>query len=159
VDLAGMKICAVTAVFDFCGDDRIYRNYYRFRNALTVPLTTVELNHHRIADANHVSGKSVLWLKENLLDIGWRGLPKDYDAIGLFDGDIEFMDHEWSPKALAMLETHDLIQPWSTVDHEGSDGSVVKTEPCYLANDNGRHGHAWICRRDWLKEWGCSIAR
>ena len=144
------RLIAVSCIFDFFGDDRLYRNYDRFRAKLPMPIVTVECvppgRTHRIPDAIHVHGASALFLKENLWDIGRKHVPPEYDAIAFCDPDFVCAE-DWASASLWALQTHDFVHPFQYKINEAPDGS-----------DDFREwsgpGVAWVLRRDWIDRAG-----
>jgi hypothetical protein len=85
----------------------------------------------RVANHVQVYVPDVLWVKENLINIGFSYLPDDWQYGGWFDRDIMFLNPNWLPETIAALEVSDIVQPWS--------------QCLYL---NSRHEHAPLVVRD-----------
>ena len=56
--------------------------------------------------------KDVLWVKENLINIGFKSLPSDWKYGAWIDRDIIFCNPKWVEQSIEKLQTYDLIQPW-----------------------------------------------
>jgi hypothetical protein len=56
---------------------------------------------------------NILWVKENLINIGFKNLPTDWQYGGWFDRDIEFFNPTWSEETINALQKYDLMQPWT----------------------------------------------
>lgn len=67
---------------------------------------------------------SVLWVKENLINLGVKQLPKDWQYMAWVDRDILFTNDNWVNETLAQLGSNDLVQPWTE---------------CVFLNDNHEH--------------------
>ncbi|MBU0958233.1 MAG: glycosyltransferase [Nanoarchaeota archaeon] len=57
--------------------------------------------------------KNLLWQKERLLNIALEKLPSDCDKIAWLDCDIIFQDNKWVDKTSKLLESFNIIQPYS----------------------------------------------
>ncbi len=125
---------------------------------------------------------SELWLKESLINIGIRRLPRDWKYVAWVDADIEFVRPNWAQETIHALQHYKVIQPWShsvdltpkydVVPNEWGnnvdksfcaawvDGDFTKVDPGYgLANSDLRaprchFGYAWAMRRELYEELG-----
>lgn len=68
-----------------------------------------------MAGANHVGvrAKTLLWVKENLLNIGIARLPQDWKYLAWIDADITFRNPDWAAETVQALQLYDIVQPWS----------------------------------------------
>lgn len=57
---------------------------------------------------------SVLWVKENLINIGVASLPDDWKYASWIDRDILFTNTSWVEETIQQLEYNDLVQPWTS---------------------------------------------
>ena len=108
---------AITSYFNPAHYSTRLANYQRFRDQLSVPLVTVELSFTGEfelgqGDADHliqISGGSVLWQKERLLNIAATHVPPGHH-IAWIDCDVVFEHSDWPQQALAQLESHAMVQ-------------------------------------------------
>ena len=56
--------------------------------------------------------KHVLWVKENLINIGFSCLPSDWQYGSWIDRDVMFCNPNWALEAVEKLKEYDVIQPW-----------------------------------------------
>jgi hypothetical protein len=64
---------------------------------------------------NHISvhAKTLLWAKENLLNIGIARLPADWKYVAWIDADVTFRKPGWAAETVHALQQYDVVQPWS----------------------------------------------
>jgi hypothetical protein len=105
---------------------------------------------------------SVLWHKENLLNILAKALPEKYSAVAWVDSDVLFSDDGWPAKAESLLELSGMVQLCSSVLHAGQHSATVfLTQPAMakvyhdtggLPNPGmkGHPGMGWAVRRDFF---------
>jgi hypothetical protein len=100
----------------------LYRQFERHMLESGVNLTVVECAYGDrpyecggAAGVNHVGvrAKTLVWSKENLLNIGIARLPCDAKYIATFDADIRFRRHNWAVETIHALQQYDIVQPWS----------------------------------------------
>jgi hypothetical protein len=110
-----------------------------------------------------IHGSSLLWNKENTIELGVHRLPRDWQYVCWLDGDIIFRDHNWATETVHYLGHHPIIQPWSTAINLGPHGEIIKVnhsfgwcwnhEPaCCTKMGKGGYklahpGFAWACTR------------
>jgi hypothetical protein len=54
--------------------------------------------------------RNVLWHKENLLNVGEKNIPDDFDKIAWIDPDVWFMNPSWFSDAEKALDLWPLVQ-------------------------------------------------
>lgn len=154
----------VCCYYNPAGYQRLLNNYWRFRENLNTPLTTVELSFNgqfEIDDAIHITGgpKNVMWQKERLLNIGIESLPHEVDKIAWVDADLLFLNPDWQQETLQKLELYPVVQLFQAVvdldaDNvfkrrlEGNAYGYQKNPNC---KDWKRPGGAWAARREVLQ--------
>lgn len=101
---------------------RLYRAFEKMVEDSGAILTTVELalrdrhfevtSHH---NPRHVQlrSPSVLWHKENLVNIGLRHLPADWEYVAWIDADVIFTRPDWATETVHLLQTYDVVQMWT----------------------------------------------
>lgn len=60
-----------------------------------------------------VRSKTVVWNKENLVNIGLSRLPAEWQYAAWIDADIEFRRPHWAAETVEALQLYDIVQPWS----------------------------------------------
>lgn len=113
---------AITSYFNPAGYQTKKRNYDRFREALAVPLVSVELAHAGFElgpdDADQLiqlRGGDVLWQKERLLNLALAALPAACTAVAWLDADLLFGNPAWPAQTLAALEDKVCVQLFEDV--------------------------------------------
>jgi len=114
----------------------VFANPIRWKNRLAVHkefeqhmldsgvrLTTVECaygerpfeltDHEGRINRVHVRAKTLVWNKENLINIGISRLPMDWHYVAWVDADVFFRKRDWATEAVHALQQYDVIQPWS----------------------------------------------
>ena len=118
------------------------------------------------ADIQHiqlpVSWKSALFLKENLFNIALKNTK--YSKLVFMDNDIEFSDPYWLNKTAALLDMHDVIQPFelcywmdeTNTKHLREKANCVQPiiEKQQLSGVRHHPGFVWAFRRDFLTAVG-----
>jgi len=121
-----------------------------------------------------VRAKTLVWNKENLLNVGISRLPTDWKYVAWIDGDVAFRKPSWASDAVHALQQYEIIQPWSDAYDLGpndehlqahvsfcrqffSDQPVVPDGPKFWKFDGGRYGYphsgyAWCATRQAI-EW------
>jgi hypothetical protein len=122
-----MTLWAITSYFNPAACRHRYDNYLRFRQALAVPLLTVELFFGDRPDLNaadaeqllqiRANSANLLWQKERLLNLACEALPADARHVCWLDCDLIFSDDDWPSKAESLLQHHDVVQLFSSVHH------------------------------------------
>jgi hypothetical protein len=118
---------------------------------------------------------SKLWIKENLINLAIRRLPKNWKYVAWVDADITFMNDTWAQDTIAKLvHEFDVVQIFQTCVNLGPLEEALKIDRSfgYMYRDNGHTYHptakygfwhpgfAWACTR-WaydtvggLVDWG-----
>ncbi len=123
------RLWAVTSYFNPADYRLKLKNYRVFRQALSVPLATVEYSHAgrfelQPADAEillQISGGDVMWQKERLLNVAMQSLPRDCEFVAWLDCDVVFQRHDWASAVQRELDRSPLFQLYRTVHHISRD--------------------------------------
>ena len=147
---------------------RLFRQFADHMRASGVHLTVVECQHgrrphelHDVAGIQHipVSARTMVWNKENLLNIAISRLPADWKYVAWLDADILFRRTDWAAETVQKLQIYDVIQPWSDcydlgpndehVQHHRSFCSLwCEGKPVGKGNYTFAHpGYAWAANR------------
>jgi hypothetical protein len=171
------KLYVVTAIFNPFRYQKHYENYRRFAQHMAdsgAILITIEMafgdrpwvvtdssNPHHI----QVRGNSVLWVKENLMDLAVQRIPDHgWKYVACIDSDIEFSRSDWVKETLEHLQHYHVVQPWSDAydlgpqqQHIGHYRSFcrqyLQRQPHGPGYDYWHSGYAWAYTRqawDWL---------
>jgi hypothetical protein len=74
-----------------------------------------------------VRTRSHIWIKENLMNLAVRLLPRDWKYVAFVDADVSFRNPDWAMETLHALQYHPVIQPWRQAHDLGPRGEVMKT--------------------------------
>jgi hypothetical protein len=115
-------VTAVTNPFRYYARTKLYQAFEKYVADSGAILYTVELalrdRHFEITDyANprHIQlrSPSVLWHKENLLNVAMRRLPADAEYIAWIDADVTFSRPDWVEETLHQLQLYKIVQMWT----------------------------------------------
>jgi hypothetical protein len=132
-----------------------------------VNLTVVECAYgerpFELADRPHirhigVRARSLVWVKECLLNIGITRLPEAAKWIAWIDADVEFRRKTWAADTVHALQQYDVIQPWSDCYELGPQGQHSEhhvsfcgqwwhQKPIAPGYQNAHCGYAWAASR------------
>ena len=118
-DLLHVVTCVANPI-RWASRERLYRDFASHMLESGVHLTTVECAYGDrpfaltdIPGVNHipVRARSLLWTKENLLNIGIARLPADWKYEAWVDADIHFRKPGWAAETIEALQQYDIVQP------------------------------------------------
>lgn len=179
----GQALWAVTSFFNPMRYRLRLANYRRFREALGVPLATIELGfdgHWELgaSDADlyvRIGGGDVMWQKERLLNLVLARLPATCKLVAWLDCDLLLPDPDWPERIGDALREAPLVQAYSRVHYLSRDAAggspelvidSVAARVCggqapsaVLGQSTNRTsgvspGMAWAARRDLLDRHG-----
>ena len=104
---------------------------------------------------------SKVWLKENLINIGVKSLPRDWKYMAWIDADIEFLNRNWVRDAIHELRSAEVVQLWRSAVNLGPNGEAIKVDKsfAYMFIGSGTKwtstdkygfwhtGYGWACTR------------
>jgi len=67
-----------------------------------------------IASHIGVRDKTLIWVKENLINIAVSRLPQDWKYVAWIDSDVFFRNSNWAADTVHALQQYDFVQPWAT---------------------------------------------
>lgn len=161
-----MAICFV--LFNPARTKRILMNYFYVRNLFEqqgLPVFTLELVYKgripEVADAFHVTSESTMFHKENLYRVLETKVPCQYTKLAFLDADVSFQEKNWYAKVSALLNTHDVVQPferahWLDLTYK----KTILTRKSVVMNEKElwdftfHPGFGWCMRRDWYRKVG-----
>lgn len=150
---------------------RLYRQFEEHMLNSGVHLTVVECAYgdrpHELGDNPRVAhvpvrARSLLWTKENLLNLGLARLPQDWRYAAWIDADVTFRKPGWASETVHALQQYDVVQPWSDCYDLGpNDGHLqLHRSFCRLAHEGApiqptgtdgyafaHPGYAWAATR------------
>ena len=130
---------------------RLYRQFEEHMLDSGVNLTTVECAYGERpfeiaarASVNlvQVRSRTLVWNKENLINIGISRLPADWKYVATADADIAFRRPGWATETVHALQQYDVVQPWSDAYDLGP-------------NDEHIQHHKSFCHQWWHKQPIC----
>lgn len=165
-------------------DSRIalYRKFEQHMIDSGVKLTVVECQYgdrpfelDDNPEVNHVGVRSntMVWNKENLINIGISRLPHDWEYVAWIDADITFRKKDWASEVVHALQHYEVVQPWEHCYDLGPNDEHIQTHRsfCYLYRHGKKimqgpkcgpgtpyefahPGYAWACRRSVIEACG-----
>ena len=115
-----------------------------------------------------VKNNSVMWLKENLINVAVSHLPKNWKTVAWVDADIVFLNRNWVNDTKESLEFYDVVQLFQSAVNLGPRGETIKVDKSfgYMHSRSGtpytsgdkygfwHPGYAWACTRSAWKQMG-----
>lgn len=154
---------------------RLFQDFADHMRASGVHLTVVECAYgdrpHELAGANWythvpVRASTMVWTKENLLNIGLAHLPSDWKYAAWVDADIMFRRADWAAETVHELQLYSIVQPWTDCYDLGPHGEHLHAHRsfCRVWRDGGEvggtygvfahPGYAWAATRQALESLG-----
>jgi hypothetical protein len=123
-----------------------------------------------------VRAKTLVWNKENLINVGISRLPADAKYIAWIDADVHFRNRAWAAETVHELQLYPVLQPWSDCYDLGPNGEhmahhvsfcrqyfhgkpVTPSGPRWWRSDGGPYdyphsGYCWAATREFLNAVG-----
>ena len=73
-----------------------------------------------------VRHRTLLWHKENLINLAISRLPADWHYVAWVDADVSFRNKSWATDTIHGLQTYKLLQPWDACYDLGPDGGHME---------------------------------
>jgi hypothetical protein len=67
---------------------------------------------------------SVLWVKENLINLAIKSLPSNWEYVCWIDSDIIFLNPNWTEETKSNLKNYDILQLYKTIFYVGENGNI-----------------------------------
>jgi hypothetical protein len=144
----------VTPVFNPRRYNRRYQLYREFEKRVAdagAVLHTVELalgdrpfQVTEYGNPNHLQVRSndEFFIKENLINLGFRNLPSNVKYMAWVDADVTFMHPDWAKETVEMLQHHPVVQMFSQVINlDPGHGSFQRWYGFAYSFVNGRKYH------------------
>lgn len=160
-------LAVITCHFNFCGYNKPKASLLRFLRQMStagIPVYGAEA----FLDKPATSGihgwtqikaheANILWQKERLLNLAERLVPAEFDKIAWIDPDVWFDNPRWHEQCDKMLDSFNVVQPFSFASWTGPDGAVCMRKPSMLAHGRpdpmtSHAGLAMAARRGLWKE-------
>jgi hypothetical protein len=118
----------------------LYKDFETHMLDSGVNLTVVECAYgerpHELANSNKfikhipVRAKTLVWNKENLLNIGVQRTP-EAKYIAWADADIYFRKPSWASDTVHALQQYDILQPWTDAFDMGPKDELIQTHKSF----------------------------
>ncbi len=160
-------IALITPYFNFNNFESLRTNFHRFRDALTYPVTAVELSLNGrfqcATEANDIringDARSIMFQRSRLVNLAIRRLPTNITKVAWVDSDVLFDDPEWLDKLSEKLNTVQVAQPFRMARYLDANDQVVRARPSWcsiIGTGQDRwassRGYAWGARIDALPQ-------
>jgi len=80
--------------------------------------------------------KSILWLKENMMNIGISRLPGNWKYVAFVDADVSFSRPDWVSETIAQLQIYKVVQMFSHCIDLGPNEEPLQTHQGF--------GYSWV---------------
>ena len=119
----------------FKAPDRLYLEFEQHMLDSGVHLTVVEcafgerpFHYDERKHVQHIGvrARTMLWHKENLINIGVSRLPPEWKYLAWVDTDIRFRKPGWAEETVHGLQHYAMLQPWDTAYDLGPDGEHME---------------------------------
>lgn len=102
-----------------------------------------------------------VWVKENLINLAIKNLPKEWYYVAWIDADLTFLNEQWVEETIKQLKLNDVVQLFETAANLGPLGETVKIDKGFVHQHlkSGKEytktykygfwhpGYAWACNR------------
>jgi hypothetical protein len=164
--MGGPILHVITTVFNPAGYASRYRLYREFAERMNTPgvqFHTVELaiadKPFAVTEEGHprhvrVRTPQALWYKENLVNLGIRRLPEDWEYVAWIDADVQFARPDWAQETIAQLQKHPVVQMFSLLANLGPNYHPLRMHPGFVyARAQSREG-SLAARGANMPAWG-----
>ena len=172
------NLYVVLPYFNFCGFKRRRDLFIQFveryvktpglRLVVVEAMGPAALGPLQVHEHIRLTSDSRVWLKENLINLGVKALPKDWKYVAWIDADLEFLNQNWVQETIRGLQRADVIQLWRTAVNLGPHGEAIKVDKSFaymfvgsgtdwVASDKygfWHPGYAWACTRAAFQKMG-----
>lgn len=111
---------------------------------------------------------SHVWIKENLINMAVKSLPRYWKYMAWIDADLEFLNTNWVEDTIKELQDADVVQMWRTAVNLGPHEEALKIDKsfAYMFVGSGTKwspsdkygfwhpGYAWACTRTAFTKMG-----
>lgn len=168
------QLYIILPYFNFCGFKRRrqlfieFVNRYKHLKLVVVEVLGPEPLPKSLPVFKHIKyeTESKIWLKENLINMGIKSLPRDWKYVAWIDADLSFLNQNWVGDTIHELQTADIVQLWQSAINLGANGETMKVDKsfAYMFIGSGTKwlptdkygfwhpGYAWACTREAFRE-------
>ena len=135
-------VAVVANPIRYASRDRLYREFEEHMLDSGVKLTTVLCEYgdrpYALDTSPHVNyvrvrAKTLVWNKENLMNIGVSRLPQDWRYLLTADADVEWRKPGWASETVHALQHYEVVQPWSDCYDLGPNDDHVAAHRSFCA--------------------------
>lgn len=168
------KIYVILPYFNFCGFKRREKLFLEFVERMKeYPVSMVVVSAGGLPAClpvyKHieVEYKDQIWVKENLINMAIRRLPKNWKYVAWIDADISFVNENWVEDTIQELQNNDVVQLFRSAIHLGPEQEVLKTDKSFgFMHKSGaiysktdkygfwHPGFAWACTKKAYQKMG-----
>jgi hypothetical protein len=152
----------IIVFFNFAHSVRIIQNLLYVKHILAlanipayyaeIALTCTDFVLEPAENVYQVQTDSIMFYKENLIDVMVNRVPPEYTKLVAMDADIIFTDPNWYNVVSADLDKYDVIQPYSTAINLRHDFTYdLQRTPIVTNRKDGHPGFVWGFRREWIE--------
>jgi len=168
------SLAIIACYFNYGGYKLIKDNYFKFKEG--VERTGYELFTIEVAfddkpfdlpagpNTLQLRSNTVLWYKENLINVMVSKLPDYITKVAWIDADLLYSDDTWAQRAETLLDEYKIVQMFEYCEDLDSSGNIIqivksvaslkqKIETCEDWRIF-RPGWAWAARRDFFTQVG-----
>lgn len=122
--------------------DRLLRQFVQHMLDSGVNLTLVEcqlgerpFQFAGLPHINHVGTRhhTLVWHKENLLNLGFARLPAEARYLAWIDADVMFRRADWAAATVHALQQYAIVQPWQDCYDLGPHGEHLEAHKSFLS--------------------------
>jgi len=102
-----------------------------------------------------------VWIKENLINLAIKNLPKEWYYVAWIDADLTFLNEHWVEETIKQLKQVDIVQLFDSAMNLGPNGETLKIDKGFVYQylKSGHEyiktykygfwhpGYAWACNR------------
>uniref|UniRef100_A0A6C0CTW6 Glycosyltransferase n=1 Tax=viral metagenome TaxID=1070528 RepID=A0A6C0CTW6_9ZZZZ len=102
-----------------------------------------------------------IWIKENLINLAIKNLPKEWYYVAWIDADLTFLNEHWIDETIKQLKQDDIVQLFDSAMNLGPNGETLKIDKGFVYQylKSGHEyiktykygfwhpGYAWACNR------------
>ena len=87
------------------------------------------------SNRNHVQLRTFdeLWIKENMINIGFSRLPSDWQYCAWIDADVEFNRPDWASETVHALQAYEVVQMFETAIDLGPKGESLQIHNSFVS--------------------------
>jgi len=120
---------------------KLYEKFEKMVNESGAILYTIELalrdRHFEMTEYDdphdiQLRSPSIIWHKENLINIALARLPEDWEYVAWVDADISFTRNDWANETLHLLQHYKILQMFSHCTDLGPNYEPLQTQSGFI---------------------------